>query len=290
MRSLSASFASLALALAGSIALVGCAVAPDSSSDSESTTTAAAELSSFGKALVGSFTRAPGATGRLSTLTLDAAGTYTASVQVTCIKAPCNDVAESGKWTTDGTHLRLTPKGSTVTTVLGVKLLDKNFLLELTTSTGAVEDLRRVPATCGGIGALTCASGLQCVYPDGPIHPDMAGVCLEQGARGTSCGGFSGLPCESGLACIRTSTIPDKPGVCRAPGDVGTACGGFSGLPCNGDLVCVRTSTIPDKPGVCEVRGDVGTSCGGIAALPCFAGLTCVITATYPDAMGVCTK
>jgi hypothetical protein len=242
---------------ASTLALAGCGSAPADASDTGATSEA---LSNLGRSIVGAYERSDGAGGPTD-ITFNADGTYFADDVVFCIKAPCPPIRTKGAWSTTGSgtrgKLRLVP-ASAAPIVYGLTVAKAGAQITLATTDGSqlVEHLQRVvvttPETCGGIAALQCPAGKECVY-EGPSYPDQAGQCFPRGARGTMCGGIAGFPCDAGLTCVLTDpTIADSAGICRAPGDEGMACGGIAGLPCNAGLTCKITDTgTSDAMGVC---------------------------------------
>jgi hypothetical protein len=200
----------------GAFALAGCAA--DATTTEGPVATADEALSTFAAPLVGSYARIDDGM-QLSALTLNANGSYGRDDQVYCFRAPCNPIHTTGTWSASGTGfsgtLKLHPTGGT-STYYAVTLTGPLGSLDLKANGVTIHE-ERTPATCGGIAALSCASGFTCVYPNGsgPSFPDEGGQCLPRGAQGTMCGGIAGFPCFSGLTCNITATYPDAAGTCQ---------------------------------------------------------------------------
>lgn len=213
------------LVLAVSLGSIGCALEggdPSASMDDEGTTSAeGAELSTFGKALVGAYTRVDGF-GAPTHIALAGDGTYATENVVMCVRAPCNPILDAGRWTAKGSGSRGTLKLASTqgngTKSWSVKLKNAGATLQLS-GAGLVQHMSRdVPASCGGIAALQCPAGSECVYPD-VVYPDVAGTCVKRGGLGTTCGGIGGLPCDAGLVCKLNVVAgqTDAMGTCSKP-------------------------------------------------------------------------
>lgn len=201
---------------------IGCAVETgDLASDEGATSAEGAELSTFGKALVGAYTRVDGF-GAPTHVTLVGDGTYATENVVMCVRAPCNPLVDAGRWTASGSGntgtLKLVSTRGNGTKSWSVKLQNAGATLQLS-GAGLVQHMSRdVPAICGGIAALQCPVGSECVY--GTItHPDQSGTCVKRGGLGTTCGGIGGLPCDAGLVCKLNVVAgqTDAMGTCSKP-------------------------------------------------------------------------
>jgi hypothetical protein len=142
-------------------AVSGCAAAPQDADDSQGSTEEQSiiSLSTFGKSLVGTFTRLDGS-GAPERLTLAADGTYAADRVVQCFRAPCPMIHETGRFTATGTGTTgtLTLKSSNGTTqTFAVTSQNAGAVLELSAA-GRTQHMARAPMVCGGITGRTCAS------------------------------------------------------------------------------------------------------------------------------------
>ncbi|MFO0609313.1 MAG: hypothetical protein U0324_39480 [Polyangiales bacterium] len=73
-------------------------------------------------------------------------------------------------------------------------------------------------------GALACAVGSSCLYPDATVF---AGECVRDGAPGAACR-ESGPPCDAGSVCRAVAITPWRAGQCAIEARAGEACGTVS--------------------------------------------------------------
>jgi hypothetical protein len=82
---------------------------------------------------------------------------------------------------------------------------------------------------------LTCASGRHCETVNG------TGTCvLDGGGLGAVCGGIAALRCGAGYQCVITSRTPDATGYCHPESTLGGRCNGTTRFPpvCAPGLTC----------------------------------------------------
>ena len=97
---------------------------------------------------------------------------------------------------------------------------------------------------------LTCASGHHCETVNG------TGTCVaDAGGAGATCGGIAALRCGTGFQCVMTSHLPDATGVCHPESTLGGRCNGTTlyapvcaaGLTCDGP----EAGSPPGASGLC---------------------------------------
>jgi hypothetical protein len=102
-----------------------------------------------------------------------------------------------------------------------------------------VQGLCRPVVAAGALcfGAVACAAGSSCLYPDATVF---AGACVRDGAPGAACR-ESGAPCDAGSVCRAVALTPWRAGQCAIEARAGEACGTASpprvcaaGLRCEG--------------------------------------------------------
>jgi hypothetical protein len=145
---------------------------------------------------------------------------YEAARYVTCVRAPCDPVAERGTYTATSTRIRLTSGGATTT----YRYVLAGDVLTLTDGRGGRDTLHRTPrSSC----ALRCASGSHCELRPvecvrAPCEPvptcvaDAAGACrVDADCRATAdyCGGCN---CRALTASERVPVCTGSTTMCFA--------------------------------------------------------------------------
>lgn len=283
----------LSLCIAGA-AVVGCA-APTDGADEESLAESSDELSTAAQQLVGKYyahTTTPRQFGRL---TLNANGTYTASVDITdvafCITSPCLG-PEKGTWNASKAggklRLRLRAQGEASRWYDAEKTAGE---LKLTRS-GSTQTLTAMSAN-GCLDDADCSANEAC-GPKLCLMYCLAGdpfccgpsTCQPKPAK-KFCGGFANLPCGPGEECV------DDPSDGCDPTKGNADCGG----------ICVAKQPPPPPPPSCagawlDQNGTCRTPADGVYPASCCAGQTtdcgpskCGVGETCCNALsGICTK
>ncbi len=158
--------------------------------EEQETATETSEDALVTKKLVGNYTY--GNEGWLQSLNLNADGSFTGSQIVTCIKAPCNPIAISGKWSTLLGYLRLT-QGSTSQSY-SYTLKGDDLRLYRNQSLYA----HVIKSTIDACSVVRCASGTKC-----EVQGDGTAKCVK-----TSCPSGQSLQlCWGSMQCIPNGAI-----------------------------------------------------------------------------------
>jgi hypothetical protein len=196
-----------ALSLFALLAPVGCGASSDDDSNTGGSNGA---LSSTVSTLVGRYSDPTAPAETFDSLTLTSTGTYTAKLvagtNVRCVIAPCL-IPESGKWngsTVGGKlHLVLLPTNKPAREYDAAKTGDD---LVLTSTLDSVSQTLHTVRMCGGIAALQCKAGEECVDdPEDSCNStrgaDCSGICQPK-ATPKTCGGIAGLQCAADEDCV----------------------------------------------------------------------------------------
>lgn len=287
----------LSLCIAGSAA-IGCAAPTDAGGDEEAVAESSDELTSAAQALVGKYYSSATQPRQYGRLTLNANGTYTASVDISdvafCITSPCLG-PESGTWnafSTGGkTRLRLRASGE-----------PSRWYAANANKGGGTLTLTRAgkSQTLQALGESACLDDADCSANEecGPKlclmwcavdDPFCCGpsTCQPKAPAPKTCGGFAGLPCGPNEQCV------DDPNDSCDPTKGGADCSG----------ICVPATPPPPPPPSCwgawlDQLGTCRTPADGVYPDSCCAGQThpcgpsqCGVGEACCNSLsGICTK